>query len=333
MTEYSQEIGVSFIVNKIYTITSNDLLSSPKRVLNDFRTIKAKNSNLSEKLYPNQLNNNSYLYGELSKIKVKRQYVGEFVGIEVDKDNLFLLEDFTIVHNSADIINIEEPGKFSRLVEAFPISFEPLIRDGETFIGNVIAGQSKFDKEYISWVKPTSKKECIHIKCNSNFEYFKVKKELKCSVDHPLMVVESGIIKFKLANELAIGDNLAYVLDSFLPKKNYPFAYSNLNKKGPYFIGKEFKNIAILPVTELLSIGIHDVYNLTADTTHSYITNGFISANTAGDLEGGGSAGLHEMLYKPSKFGFKAYDNIYEEIETNEKVGWFINLKNLLLKL
>lgn len=82
-----------------------------------------------------------------SSIKVKDQYYGDYVGIEVSGDHLFLLEDFTIVHNSADIINIEEAGKFDRLLETYPISIEPLIRDGETMIGIAIAGGTAGDME------------------------------------------------------------------------------------------------------------------------------------------------------------------------------------------
>jgi hypothetical protein len=122
-----------------------------------------------------------------SSITKVNQYVGEYVGIEVDKDHLFLLEDFTIVHNSADLIIVEEPGKFNTLEETYPVSIEPLIRDGENRIG-----------------------VCI-------------------------------------------------------------------------------------------------------------------MAGTAGDLEGGGSVALSKVIYHPSSYGFKEYDNIYEDKWNNEKSGWFID--------
>jgi len=58
------------------------------------------------------------------------------------KDN-----DFKGIGDSVDIINIEEPGKFDNLLESFPISFEPLIRDGEIRIGALIAGGTAGDME------------------------------------------------------------------------------------------------------------------------------------------------------------------------------------------
>ncbi len=69
-----------------------------------------------------------------SSIKKVNQYYGDYVGVEVDGDNLFLLDDFTIVHNSATIFGVEEAGKFHNLMEAYAIS-EPLFRDGDIMTG------------------------------------------------------------------------------------------------------------------------------------------------------------------------------------------------------
>lgn len=98
------------------------------------------------------------------------------------KDNIF-----KSIGESADTINIEEPGKFPQLTQAFQVSIEPLIRDGETIIGSAIIGGS------------------------------------------------------------------------------------------------------------------------------------------AGDIEGGGSSGLYEMMHKPTQYGSKGYSNIYEEKEFPENVGFFID--------
>lgn len=77
-----------------------------------------------------------------SKIEIEHIGKGNYYGFTLkgnsDVDNLFILEDFTITKNS---------GKFDHLIEAFPVSFEPLIRDGEIFIGNVIAGGTAGDME------------------------------------------------------------------------------------------------------------------------------------------------------------------------------------------
>lgn len=50
-----------------------------------------------------------------------------------------------------------------------------------------------------------------------------------------------------------------------------------------------------------------------------------IVGGTAGDMEGGGSVGLAEMMYKPTGNGFKAYSNIYEAQDTPGESGWFID--------
>ncbi|MCI5630594.1 MAG: hypothetical protein MR346_13355, partial [Clostridium sp.] len=57
------------------------------------------------------------------------------------------------------------------------------------------------------------------------------------------------------------------------------------NGKGRNFIGKEFNNLQEVRIKSIDNIGIQRIYNMTADTTHTYITNGFISSNTAGDKE------------------------------------------------
>lgn len=69
-----------------------------------------------------------------SSIKVENQYYGKYAGIEVDKDHLFMLEDFTIVHNSSDTFIFEEAGKFDNLLSAYSFA-EPLWRDGSIMIG------------------------------------------------------------------------------------------------------------------------------------------------------------------------------------------------------
>lgn len=82
-----------------------------------------------------------------SSIKVANQYHGEYVGIEVDGDHLFLLDDFTIVHNSASLFGIEEAGKFNNLITTYPISIEPLVRDGDVTTGFPIIYGSAGDME------------------------------------------------------------------------------------------------------------------------------------------------------------------------------------------
>lgn len=123
-------------------------------------------------------------------------------------------------------------------------------------------------------------------------------------------------------------DKLNKVSEFKKSRNNYDICVFDLNKdnnKGEFFENKTFSNLRSVLVKEIINLGEQDVYNLTADSTHSYITNGFISSNTAGDMESGGSQGLAEMMSKPESYGFKSYDNIYEAQEIGGKSGWFID--------
>lgn len=67
-------------------------------------------------------------------IKVLPIGKSKYYGFECDGDHLFLLDDGTIVHNSASRMIFEEAGLFENLKVAYTIS-EPLFRDGEKMIG------------------------------------------------------------------------------------------------------------------------------------------------------------------------------------------------------
>lgn len=67
-------------------------------------------------------------------VKVEEGYLSEIQATSF-KDNAY-----KSIGESASVINLEEPGKFDNLLEAFQLSVEPLIRDGENKIGICIAG-------------------------------------------------------------------------------------------------------------------------------------------------------------------------------------------------
>lgn len=58
--------------------------------------------------------------------------IGEYYGFTVNSDHLFLLEDFTIVHNTPSFIIFEEAGKFPNLIESFNYIKPALETEGET---------------------------------------------------------------------------------------------------------------------------------------------------------------------------------------------------------
>ena len=71
-------------------------------------------------------------------------------------------------------------------------------------------------------------------------------------------------------------------------------------------------------------IGLQDIYNLSAEYTHTYITNGFVSHNTSGDIESG-TADYAHMFFHPEKYGLLPFIDEWEEKgeNYNQKIGFF----------
>lgn len=143
--------------------------------------------------------------------KVEEYGLGRYYGFTVDKDNLFLLGDFTISHNSGRLIIYEEAGKFPHLKTAWQIA-RPSLEQGSSVHGLQIAfgcvcagtkvwnnegnlvsiedltqeegviGYNTFcseQQEIESFRKPYET-NCYKITTNSG-------RELKCSYDHPIL--------------------------------------------------------------------------------------------------------------------------------------------------
>lgn len=106
-------------------------------------------------------------------------------------------------------------------------------------------------------------------------------------------------------------------LDSYIPvksKRRYysiPFRLRN-NGKGNYYKDKNITEVYGVPVKKIEYLGIQRIYNLTANTTHTYLTNGFISANTAGD-SASDFQGAQEMSYRPEGYNLEAVPNVYDK--------------------
>ena len=58
------------------------------------------------------------------------------------------------------------------------------------------------------------------------------------------------------------------------------FKFREENSKGKFFINKTLYNLKGTKVIAINNIGVQRIYNLTAQTTHTYLSNGFISSNT-----------------------------------------------------
>lgn len=112
-------------------------------------------------------------------------------------------------------------------------------------------------------------------------------------------------------------------LDSYVKQKSRGY-YESLqfklgdNNKGEYFIGKSIDNVIGLNIKSIEHIGVQTIYNMTADTTHTYVSNGFISANTAGDNESD-FAGAQEIMYNPHGYNMYALPNVFDKANQGRK--------------
>ena len=80
--------------------------------------------------------------GLRTRINIEELGEGKYYGFTLDKDHLFILQDFTITHNSASKLILDEAGVFPNITSTYGYT-EPLIRDGSTFSGvAVIFGSS-----------------------------------------------------------------------------------------------------------------------------------------------------------------------------------------------
>lgn len=275
--------------------------------------------------------------------EAKKGSLNEVIGISV-KDSEGKLRG-----KRGAFIGLEEFGSFPNLIGLYG-TLRPSMEDGDVVFGMIYAqgcvcagtkvlklngepvniedvnindhllgyNGNNYSNEKISWLSPKAYKECLHIKTSKN-------NELKCSIDHPILALNKDkfghskkTCSFYLANELKIGDTL------LIPKVQGHFGNdenisNNLkfvlrpNDKGRNFIGKEFNNLQEVRIKSIDNIGIQRIYNMTADTTHTYITNGFISSNTAGDKESDFKA-AQQIMYSPRAFNMYPIDNVYDKV-------------------
>lgn len=83
------------------------------------------------------------------------------------------------------------------------------------------------------------------------------------------------------------------------------------NGKGALLEGNIFNNLQMVTIKKIEPLGVQRIYNMTADTTHTYISNGFISSNTSGDSQSDFSA-MAEIMYKPRGYHVYRVENVYD---------------------
>lgn len=90
------------------------------------------------------------------------------------------------------------------------------------------------------------------------------------------------------------------------------FEYREKNGKGKYFIKKSLYDLKGTKIIDIKNIGVQRIYNLTANTTHTYLSNGFISSNTAGDKDSD-FEGAKELFYNPIGHDIEPLKNVWDK--------------------
>lgn len=125
------------------------------------------------------------------------------------------------------------------------------------------------------------------------------------------------IIKFRENINLKIKEKNDR-LQTYILQKGYKyydslqFKFREENNKGRYFIGKSFRNLKGSRIIDIKYLGIQRVYNLTANTTHTYLSNSFISSNTSGDSTSDFAA-AQQIMYNPLGYNMQPIKNVYDK--------------------
>jgi hypothetical protein len=107
------------------------------------------------------------------------------------------------------------------------------------------------------------------------------------------------------------------------------FIKSESTTKGQYYLNNdiELKGLSCETIKSIEDIGEQTVYNLRVSTTHTYLTNEFISGNTGGDMEGGSSLAAQEVFYNPEAYDCLIFE---DEWENRGKIGYFVPYQKAL---
>lgn len=84
-----------------------------------------------------------------------------------------------------------------------------------------------------------------------------------------------------------------------------------------------FPNVRFERIVSIEDIGVQEVFNLTAGTSHTYIANGIITHNTGG-AEGADFDGLSELFDNPRGYNILPQPNIWDENKEGTECGFFM---------
>jgi len=133
----------------------------------------------------------------------------------------------------------------------------------------------------------------------------KLSKGQKCYIFRLYVNNQSDVLKFQKEIKF-LCNHKQKAIDQILNIKSTAKNYGQIefgkfimpeSGKGKHFLGNDkMTNLKYKKVTKVEFIGEKDVYNLTAGKTHTYIANGFVTANTGGEMDKGGKAFETELM-------------------------------------
>lgn len=130
--------------------------------------------------------------------------------------------------------------------------------------------------------------------------------------------------------KLVIADNRSLLLFSDNIKLLVKYKQEKLNiisavyRDRPIRQSGSIEGLRFERVVSVESIGVKQVYNLTAAGHNTYMANGIVTHNTGtgGDMDGGATEAVKKVFYKPASQQCLEFDDVFEN--SGRKIGFFV---------
>lgn len=102
------------------------------------------------------------------------------------------------------------------------------------------------------------------------------------------------------------------------------FVVVNFNKKNKKTELTEYNNVTLEKIRKIEYIGEKEIYNLTADLSHTYIANNLITHNTGGVISDNNGE-FSDMFYDPMTYNMMPFQNVWDEGCSGDWCGFFFS--------
>ena len=308
-------------------------------VLNKFQSyidFCAQNTQFPSQKLKNSLNEMQWTMGYFDlDTQTRKGTLNEVLGVSSKDD------ESRLRGKRGSLIGIEEFGTFKNLLGlygtlrpsmeegdySFGIIFmqgccvagtQVIMQDGNSVniedlkVGDIIKSYNGINlvDENITYIQTEAYKDCYRIELE-NGQY------LECSYDHPILCsLLDEQCEFIKAENISVGTKVCVI-----PYNNNTYKLKfkeTVINKCSHLNDHIYEKLGISKVIKVEYIGRQRIYNMTANTTHTYISNGFISANTAGDKDSDFHA-AETIMYQPIGYHMNPVKNVYDKIGQGRK--------------